>query len=234
MRDRWNHADGQYYKVLTDRLRGPGGLYNIGNVIAFSVGLVAQVMSASGQMSVLGALRQYAFGNPAASWLTLAILTFILAGEFYHRAWGESAPRKDRLVQAADGISALAAVFLSFSLASSGNLMLAIVAGVLLAGGKLGSAVLPALRLSARAHGVLDQLCRWVVVASRVPSLLALGLQILRLHVEGALVSQGFLPVTMVLCFLLWVAADLALMRAPAEPKQAQAQTRAETSHDML
>lgn len=214
------------------RLKGPGGLYNVGNIVALLAGLIAQFLKASEEMSVTGAMREYAFGNPTASWLTLAILTFIIAGELYHRAWAESATRKDRLVQMADGISAIAAVFLSFSLASSGEVWLAIVAGVLLAGGKLGSAVLPVLGLSTSPRSLLDQMCRWVVVASRVPSIFVLGIQVVQLHSESALVTQAFLPVTMIVCFLLWVAADLALMRAPKEQASIHFRNPAATYHD--
>ncbi|MEM7644798.1 MAG: hypothetical protein AAF366_20100 [Pseudomonadota bacterium] len=163
--------------------------------------------------SLSAAIQGYLFGSPAASWLTLAILTFLIAGEAYHRAWTGRTMPDARLTRMGDAISAVGAVFLSFSLASSGSLFLAFVAGLMLAAGKLGTAILPIVPIRQEQAIGIDRTLRWIVVASRIPSLLTLAMGLVALHADGLIFRHGALPGIMIVCFLLWVAADVALMK---------------------
>ncbi|WP_299676105.1 hypothetical protein [uncultured Roseobacter sp.] len=197
---------GQWRRV---RSPGPGVLYNIGNVLALCAGVIMQWVQMRGEAGVGAAVVAYFAGSPGALWLTGSMVLFILAGGLYHRGWSEPSGTQPRLVQLGDLISGLAAILLTVALVWMGDTALALLAGVLLAGGKLGTAVLPTMPVPGR--GLLDGACRMAVIVSRGPSIAALAVALL--DTSGSLADVA-LPATMIVCFLLWFWADLLLLRA--------------------
>jgi len=82
--------------ALRDRLRGPGGYYNIGNSLALTTGLGVQIAAAfggEGEGAILEAARNYFVGSSGAAALTLAIAIFFVSGEMCCRAWSQGFPR---------------------------------------------------------------------------------------------------------------------------------------------
>ncbi|MGZ2256564.1 hypothetical protein [Roseobacter sp. A03A-229] len=195
------------------RSPGPGALYNIGNVLALAAGVTTQLVYLRADTGVAAALAAYFVGSPGALWLTGSMIVFILAGVLYERAWGDPARPQPRLVQLGDLLAGLAAIMLTIALVWLGDTTLALLAGVLLAGGKLGTAVLPTLVVPGRAW--LDAGFRLAVIVSRAPSIAALAVAIF--GSDGSL-AQVALPAMMILCFLLWFWADLLLLRAGPVP----------------
>lgn len=192
-------------RAVAARLRGPGGCYNLGNALALTAGLAAQVAGSAGAgQGVLAAVQAYFVGSPGASALTVAILIFFWSGEMYHRAWAHGAPPEPRANWWGDMLSGVAAVVLTIALVAFGDVLLALLSGALLAAGKFGSAVAPG---SPR----LRAFWRWLVLASRVPALATLGLQVVRLAGEGAGAGALFMPLVMIGCYLTWACADLML-----------------------
>ncbi len=202
--------------ALKIRLRGPGGLYNLGNAIALATGISVQLASVRPGSGYLETIESYFFGSPGATWLTFAVLVFFVGGEVYHRAWVGRAVPDLRLNGLGDLLSGIGALLLTMALAHTGDILLAIVAGTLLAGGKLGSAALPSLRLKPKLENSCDRVMRASVVASRLPSILALGVELFTLSLSGMLWSTGIMPGVMLLCVLIWMAADILLLRIPA------------------
>ena len=219
------HADAHWPgRAFSDDLKtwlaGPGGHYNIGNALALGTGLGVQIATASsgGQDAsgaVLEGLRSYLVGSPGAAALTLATLIFIVAGEMYRRAWSNGLPPDRILNRRGDFLSAGAAIVLTFALAAFGDVILAFASGLLLAAGKIGSALVPE-GYEAVERNPWPRRFRLLVVASRVPALVSLAIEFV-----GPLVSQDAVPVgeliltlVMLVCFLLWTRADLLLMRS--------------------
>lgn len=199
------------------RLRGPGGLYNLGNLIALGTGLSLQLAESLSQTygTVGAAIQTNLFGSPGASWLTLAIAIFMISGEVYHRAWKKGAPPDTRLNRIGDLISFFGALALTVSLAMFGDLFLALVSGTLLAGGKLGTAILPEVHGTGAGRNRLQHLFRLSVVVSRAPALAGLAVELGRLlfrpeALEGP--AQILAPAVMFVCYLIWARADLLLM----------------------
>ena len=192
------------------RVTGPGALYNLGNLIALTTGAGLAVWQLRGQMDAMSGLQEHLMGSAPAAWLTASILVFIISGEVYHAAHHGAAARQTRLLQWADFISGLAAIGLTIALIGFGDTAMAILAGVMLAGGKLGSAVLPVIG-GAR----LEPILRLAVLGSRAPSIAAL---VLSLHAKSNLIAapalaELLMPMVMIGCFLLWAWADLILLR---------------------
>ena len=134
--------------ALVARMKGPGGYYNIGNMLALTTGLGVQVAAVSGGAgqepdAILEAARQYFVGSPGATALTVAIAIFFVSGEMYHRAWSRGFPPDRRANWWGDFLSGVAAVVLTFALAAFGDILLAAISGLLLAAGKFGSALVP-------------------------------------------------------------------------------------------
>lgn len=217
-------ADSKLMRALGDRLTGPGGLYNIGNVIALVAGVTASLLEVQDSTSWAEAVQAALFGSPAASWLTLALLIFIVGGEVYHRALSDPTPRKG-LVRAGDALAALAAA-LAVSLIYLGDFVLALAAGVLLGGGRLGSALAPdgawIIAVEAgvgrpnRTRVTFDGF-RMASMLSRAPTLALLALEILRVILNGGPFSDATLPAVMFMCFLIWLRADILLTRAGSQ-----------------
>ncbi|WP_223428427.1 hypothetical protein [Tateyamaria pelophila] len=196
---------------LRRRLIGPGALYNVGNLLALLSGIALQIGEVWGQSSVTEAIREHLLGSPGSVWLTGSMLIFMVSGELYHRAWQSHRGPDPRLTQMGDLVSGLAAIALTVALVWVGNAAIALFAGVLLAGGKLGSAILPTFDLPKQV--VIDRGFRLVVVASRAPSIIALIVPIVSLVQSGSTLGDAILPTAMIVCFLLWLWADLLLLR---------------------
>lgn len=202
---------GQRLSWLPKRLTGPGALYNAGNLLALFAGIGLTLRENWGKPAMFDALQAHLIGSPGATWLTIAMLLFLLSGELYHRAGEPSAPAV--LLPWADFISGLAAIALTLSLMHMGETNSALLAGGMLTLGKLGSAVLPLLKRLDR----FDRAFRSIVVASRAPSLLTLGLVVFPALLGTVPTEQVLLPLVMIACFLLWLWADLLLLsRLPA------------------
>jgi hypothetical protein len=196
---------------FAQRLSGPGGLYNLGNALGLLSGLSFHVAAALA-VGVTGwaAVAEYFAGSLGATAITLAMLIFFWSGEQYHKAWAQGAPPDGRLNRLGDISSGWGALLLGLGLFLMGHPVLAATAGLMHAAGKFGSA-LPE-RVQARLPfrpGVF----RGVVVASRLPALAAVLIDLTAAwevaDLEGA-AAGGLL----VLCYGLWLKADVALMQS--------------------
>lgn len=216
------------FSFLFDRMQGPGGYYNIGNLIGLSSGLVLQVLSMRAQEGALSgfsdAVTTYLIGSPGSTALTFATLVFFFGGELYHRAWKDAASGPDiRLNRWADFISGIGALMLAVSLVYFGDIWLAITSTVLLAGGKFGSAVFPAqgwpVRIEFRGRRATTEtrkfdLFRAAVVLSRIPAIGALAIGLIGSAILGANFGLGEVQsAILLLCFALWTRADILLAR---------------------
>jgi len=196
-------------ETINARLTGPGAIYNLGNILALSAGIALTLHEAWGQTNLLAAVYIHLMGSPEALALSISMLLFIISGEIYHRAY--LSPDQRQLVAWADFVSGLAAVALTFSLMFLGESSWALLAGSTLIVGKMGTAVIPL--LSSDDFPRLDRTLRLTVVASRVPSLVALALAVLP-AVQGDIPPDAVvMPVIMIVCFLLWLWADFLLLR---------------------
>ncbi len=211
--------------ALHARMRGAGGLYNIGNLIGLLSGITfALLQDTAGQNGgAFDSLMAYLAGNPGNAALTISMLLFIWSGENYHIASMAEAPKADHSLRKADLLAGLAAVFLSVSLASSGTMLLAVTSTVLLAGGKLGNAAFPRkgwpieienwAPWSSKPLALKTDVFRCAVIVSRVPAIAALVLAIADGLAAPILDTRLLEPAILLLCYLLWTKADLVLMR---------------------
>lgn len=195
---------------LAQRLSGPGGLYNLGNALGLLSGLSFHVSTATA-VGVTGwaAVAEYFAGSLGATAITGAMLIFFWSGEQYHKAWAHGAPPDAQLNRVGDVSSGWGALMLGLGLVLMGHPVLAATSGFMHALGKFGSG-LP-VRVQARlTFG--PAAFRGVVVASRLPALAAVLIEVAAKtqagDVQGA-VAGGYL----VLCYGLWLRADLALLR---------------------
>ena len=192
---------------LTQRLSGPGGLYNLGNGLGLLGGVSFHVAAASG--TGWAALSDYFVGSLGATAITVAMLIFFWSGERYHRAWANGAPPDARLNRVGDISSGWGALMLGLGLVLMGHPVLAATSGLLHAAGKFGSALPGSVQVRLP---VGPEFFRKVVVASRLPALAAVVLDASAAtgsgDVQGA-AAAGLL----VLCYGLWLKADVALMR---------------------
>lgn len=193
------------------RLRGPGGMYNLGNAIALAAGLGLQLAAIQPGTGIGAAIYAYFFGSPGATWLSIAILIFLVSGEVYHRAWINGAPPLTHLNRIGDMLSALAAIALSLALLKFGDVGLAIVSGTCLFGGKIGTAILPEDPSAPAGRNRWSAIFRSMVLASRVPAIAALSIEIFSAFAIAA-PGSAFAPALMVLCYAIWFRADLMLL----------------------
>ncbi len=217
------------FSIIFDRMRGPGGYYNVGNFIGLVSGLGLQILSMRNAEGVSSGFSEaasvYFIGSPGATALTFAMIVFFGAGELYHRAWKDAGDKPDaRLNRRADFVSAIGALLLAVSLAYFGDIWLAITSTVLLAGGKLGSAIGPAqgwpVRIESRGRIATTQtlkfdLFRLAVVLSRIPAIGALvfGLGATAISGTDFGLSEAQSAI-LLLCFALWTRADILLGRS--------------------
>ncbi|MEM9583527.1 MAG: hypothetical protein AAGA08_10470 [Pseudomonadota bacterium] len=199
----------QQITPLKARLTGPGALYNLGNVLALAAGLFISLRNAPEHAGAATVIYAHLIGSPDALWLSVSMLLFIISGEFYHRAFQSG--QRPNLVAWGDFISGVAAIALTVALVLLGNTVLALLGGVLLTMGKLGTAFISF--FSPNPMPRLDQTLRLTVVASRAPSIVALGLTVLPAILGDLPVSEVAIACVMIVCFLLWLWADLLLLR---------------------
>ncbi len=207
----------KFGRIIGPRMRGPGGLYNMGNLLGLVAAVLVQSILAlreemSGADSLANALITQFSGSPSAVALTIAMLVFFWSGEAYHQAWSQGLPPDARLNHKGDVLSGIGAVALGVGLLITGHPMLAATAGFLHALGKFGSAygghigqhLLPA---------AWPDLWRSLVLASRIPALTA---AMLALWAEMMASSPGvgaITPLALILSNMLWMKADIALFR---------------------
>jgi hypothetical protein len=192
---------------LKDRMRGPGGYYNLGNIIGLIFGITLQVLYSQSRVAETAA--EYLFGNASALWLTLATLIFMVSGEAYYRAWKNGFPPDANLNWWGDFLSGIGALSLGVALFLLGQPLLAATAGLLHAVGKFGSAFYVQ---KTELHLDWHKVFRWLVVFSRMP---ALGATVVALFYALGLGSfEAFgTPLTLLICYLLWLRADMLLLR---------------------
>jgi hypothetical protein len=206
---------------LRDRLKGAGGLYNVGNAIGFVTGLAASLAAArhgSGVSLMLASAWTYIGGSPAAAAITASTVLFFWSGEEYRRAWQPGRLPDPAHNRRGDLLSGAGAVVLGLGLAMLGSPLLAATSGFMHAAGKFGSASgwKATLRLFGRPVRAAD-LFRRSVVLSRIPAtLLTLGVIVenIRCLPPAAALDRSILPGATMICLCIWAAADLMLARA--------------------
>jgi hypothetical protein len=205
-------------RAVTERLQGPGGYYNIGNVLGLvgSVATQLAIGAATGTgQSGLDILIGYFAGSPAAVALTGATLIFLVSGELYHRAWAGRTVPDAALNQFADALSAVGGLLLTLGLVFVGHWVLAIPSGLLVIGGKLGSALFvdDSAMFDIWPKEWVDPF-RGAVLAGRVPAFAAavldLGGHLFRSSELGAFAPVQ--PAILVVCYMLWIRADYLLV----------------------
>ncbi|MBW8728747.1 MAG: hypothetical protein JF625_26820 [Inquilinus limosus] len=206
---------------LRDRLKGAGGLYNVGNAIGFVTGLAASLTAArheAGVSLLLASAWNYIGGSPAATAITASTVLFFWSGEEYRRAWQPGRLPDPAHNRRGDLLSGLGAVLLGLGLAMLGSPLLAATSGFMHAAGKFGSASgwKTTLRLFGRPVQASD-LFRRSVVLSRIPAIL-LTLSVIVETFENlpaaAALDRSILPGATMICLCIWAAADLMLARA--------------------
>lgn len=201
--------------ALAARLSGPGGLYNSGNVLGFSMGVALQMhMASAGEKGLFTGAASYLAGNWSATALTAATAVFFWSGEVYHRAWSGGKPDPAGL-RRGDFLSGIGAVALGISLFMVGDIVLATTAGLLHAAGKFGSAFNPGGKKAMLLGLPLAELYRVSVLFSRFPAIAIALFAIAQAFAgsgPGLFASLG-MPVTLLACYLLWSWADILLFR---------------------
>jgi hypothetical protein len=195
--------------VLRSRLKGPGGCYNLGNVVGLGVGLALQVKATPD----LASMGQFFAGSNAALALTLANLVFIWSGEIYHRAWAQGALPDAALNRRGDMLSGIGAIALGLGLLLLGQPVLALFSGLLHALGKFGSAADVGHLVSTwlwPKHW--PDLCRTAVLLSRAPAVAAAVVLLTHAATGADLIASAALLAS----YLLWSTADLMLFRSAA------------------
>ncbi len=211
---------------ILSRFRGPGGYYNVGNLIGLFSGLALQfATAATSGLSGTDVVVAYFVGSPATVALTGATLIFLVSGEMYHRAWRHGTVPDAGLNRLADLLSAAGGAALAVSLLYLGQPMLAIFTGLLTVLGKAGSAV-----FGDNAEAVpfwpsdWPDLFRSMVLAGRVPAVAAASLELWHQLSTGTGGVSVLQPAVLVLCHLLWMRADFLLFqgsKASVEPEPA-------------
>ncbi|TIN90739.1 MAG: hypothetical protein E5Y06_31330 [Mesorhizobium sp.] len=201
-------------------MAGPGGYYNLGNVLGLLMGITIQLASSRGAgMRGGGALFDYLAGSSGALALTLATLVFFCSGEAYHRAWAGPGGPDPALNRIGDFLSGIGAIWLGVALLLFGQPLLAATAGLMHALGKFGSAAhRPGAAFAGWPAGWPDPF-RSAVLGSRLPAMLAATLSAvtaLPLVWSGGSLALVATPLTLLACYLLWAWADLLLFTTSA------------------
>lgn len=202
--------------AVLSRLNGPGGLYNLGNVLGFVAGLFVTFLvateSTNSVSNVLSIGMRYVAGSPAAVALATATAIFFWSGEAYHRAWSNGYPPDQRLTQLGDLSSGFGAIALGVGLYLLSNPFLAATSGLLHAAGKFGSAVGVSGELSLLGRKIdASALCRNIVLISRVPAIIATTADVFsaKAHDDGAFALNA---VAMLVCYVIWATANSMLL----------------------
>lgn len=195
---------------LRERLRGPGGWYNLGNAIGLAVGLGLQIVAMGTAQGLIG----YLAGNASALALTVATLIFFWSGEVYHRAWAQGAPPDARLNRMGDVSSAVGALALGLGLLMLGQPLLALFSGLLHAVGKIGSAFSHQTAL-AFWPGHWPDGWRSAVLVSRFPAIGAALFGLSHILTHTAVSTADLLTALSLLAsYACWTKADLMLFRS--------------------
>jgi hypothetical protein len=196
---------GTAIEAVEARLKGPGGMYNLGNAVALTAGLALHTPSnEAASASAFGTAFDFLAGSGGALALTIASLVFFWGGEVYHRAFSGSTPDM-AAKRFGDFLSGVGAVALGIGLLMIGDPMMALFAGLLHATGKF-----------ATAFGSSGSAWGYTVLFSRVPAILAALAGISAALSIGTTAAIAAPAAVLVSC-LLWAKADLMLMRpAPA------------------
>jgi hypothetical protein len=204
---------------LQAALGNPGQLYNIGNAITLTGGIGGALAAALGDGNSLGLASKRVFshlwGSPSALALTLATLVFFAGGAAYSAAWKGKAPRPNpRLNKLGDVLSGVGALILGIGLIMLGNAMLAICAGLLHAFGKFGSAFGAGRFIPLRGNDLpFDDLCKDLVLISRLPALLAALSGLTQALSAKAELGVILLASSVVISTIYWALADILLLR---------------------
>lgn len=193
---------------LKQRLKGPGGFYNMGNALGLGLGIVLQLKS-GGDATGWAAVAAFFVGSPTAICLTIGNLIFFWSGEMYHRAWSHGAPPNAVLNRRGDALSGYGAIFLGCGLVLLGQPMLALFSGALHASGKFGSALHSEFR---GWPNTWPDPFRSAVLASRVPAIIAAAVGLAAWH-PGDSVSDLTALLGLLGSYGLWSIADLKLLR---------------------
>jgi hypothetical protein len=206
--------------AVAARLRGPGGYYNVGNVIGLSVSLGLQLVSVpeGSVRTIADILYGYLVGSPSAGAFTASMVVFVVSGEMYHRAWRSGSPPDQSLNRLADILSAAGALLLAISLIYIGQWQLAVAYGLLMVAGKLGTAILGDNSVGPPLwHAAWPDPFRIIVLVARLPAVMAPVADLVR-QLTGASDNLSLVlliqPAVLILCQLLWVKADLLLLSA--------------------
>lgn len=199
--------------ALGRRMTGPGGYYNVGNLLGLAVGIGVPLAAGQGAGTTL--LERFA-GDPGAVAMSAATLVFLVSGELYHRAFAGADGPDPSLNRMADLMAGVGSLLLGIGLLMFGHVLLAVAAGGLLALGKFGSAFRPACgaTVSGRAASWPDPF-RLAVVAGRFPAMLASGANCWTTSLfvlAGGSALSLLTPAAMLVCQLLWLKADLLLL----------------------
>ncbi|KQV09503.1 hypothetical protein ASC89_00865 [Devosia sp. Root413D1] len=200
--------------ALAARLQGPGGYYNVGNVLGLATALGLQFASAAGSSKTgTDLLFSYFVGSPQALAFTIATLIFLVGGEVYYRAWKDGAGPDQRLNRLGDLLSAAGGTALSVSLLLLGQPLLALATGAFVVLGKLGSAVFgdDSVAPPLWPESWPDPF-RLAVLVGRAPAISAAGLDLTYQIGGGAPVITLIQPTVLIVCHVLWVKADLLLL----------------------
>lgn len=207
--------------VLPARLTGPGGLHNIGNLTALFGGLVVFTASAWQELPLQEILVTYFAGNFGTSSLTLSMIIFLFAGEYYHRACNSDNQVKQDLLRMGDLLSAIAAIISTFALVSFGQTDIAMFAGSLLVVGKMGTAL--SSEQSSGTDTKIDKakIFRSIAIVSRFPSIIALAYAALEKSETANQANEHAIGVIMLVCYVLWLMGDILLLKLDKlSPKQ--------------
>lgn len=201
---------------IGSRLRDPGFLYNLGNSLGFTTGLLVALaadVSYGDDATLWSRAIAHIVGSPAATALTGATLVFLWGGIVYTKAWSSGAPPNAELNRQGDVLSGVGAILLGIGLVMAGDPWLAGSAGVLHAAGKFGSALGGAAAWrGSRVQARIADLCKDLVLVSRGPAVLAgaagLWRELMALEsMQGLLLSLSFMT-----CCLIWAVADWMLL----------------------
>lgn len=201
-------------EAISSRMQGPGGYYNLGNILGLVVALALQIHAAA-YAGLTSSVYAFFFGSPAAVVLTCATLVFLASGEIYRAAWADGPPPDRRLNRLGDLASAFGILLLTVSVILVGQMFLAVASGILMAIGKLGSAVTgdDPRKLGTWPEHWPDPL-RLIVVLGRLPGLAAAAAGTVQAFGQSGLGLDLVQPATLTICCLLWLTADVMLLWA--------------------
>lgn len=207
--------------ALVERMTGPGGAYNIGNLVGFSQGVAVQVLATRdgdefAWANATAAIGHSLTGDFASIAMTSAAGVFFVSGEVYHRAWsGRPVPRRN-MVRLGDFLSGIGAIWLGLALLELGHPFLALTSGLLHSLGKFGSAFQAADARVLALGAYSSDPFRLMVLLSRLPALAAAayGICALLFQLDGVGQQHWSTAPTLFCCYLLWSWADLLLLRS--------------------